>query len=500
MHQSLRVCLRIAALLALCVIGGLPVVAQTKKKASAQTKATAAKRKPQTATKKGTAAPTNQQINTLKKEQRDLNQRIATNEKQLKQTQQQVRTQLQTLEQINGNIAKQDAVVKQVTAEVATVSRQVLTLDEQRAQLQQELKAIKLRYQRSLLYMARHRTALNKLLFIFSAQDFSQMYRRMKYMTLYARYQQAQGEMVRRKEEELFGVQQRLQQTQQVKQSLLQQEQSAQNVLKQQHTERQQVVASLQQQQKTLQTLLEADRKKYAQLNSRIDQLVAEQIAAAERARKAAEAARKKQEAEERAAAARAAAQAAKAAKAKTAASARGTTKAKGKSVTASAAATPAAPAPKAAPATSKVYAANDADVKLSSNFAANKGNLPVPITGSYRITSHFGANTVEGLSGVTLDNKGVNYTTSGPAQARAVFDGEVSAVFSIGGQMNVLVRHGSYISVYCNLSSVSVRQGQQVKTRQTIGTVSSDGNGGYTLHFQLRKETTKLNPSGWVR
>ena len=103
------------------------------------------------------------------------------------------------------------------------------------------------------------------------------------------------------------------------------------------------------------------------------------------------------------------------------------------------------------------------------------------------------------GLKGVRLDNKGVNITGKAGAQARCIFDGEVTAVFSFGGYVNVLVRHGSYISVYCNLSSASVRKGQKVSTRQILGKVANDGTGNCMLHFQLRKETTKLNPEVWL-
>ena len=105
----------------------------------------------------------------------------------------------------------------------------------------------------------------------------------------------------------------------------------------------------------------------------------------------------------------------------------------------------------------------------------------------------------VAGLAGVTLDNKGVNYIGQQGARARAVFDGEVSAVFALGSTKNVLVRHGSYISVYCNLSSVIVTRGAQVKARDILGTVAEDASGLYVLHFQLRKERQKLNPEAWI-
>ena len=134
-------------------------------------------------------------------------------------------------------------------------------------------------------------------------------------------------------------------------------------------------------------------------------------------------------------------------------------------------------------------------DRMLSGGFESNRGRLPMPISGSYRIVSHFGQYNVEGLKGVTLDNKGINILGKPGCVARSIYDGEVSAVFGYGGMWNVLVRHGAYISVYCNLKSVSVHKGQRVSARQALGAVGSD----HILQFQLRKETAKLNPEAWL-
>ena len=135
------------------------------------------------------------------------------------------------------------------------------------------------------------------------------------------------------------------------------------------------------------------------------------------------------------------------------------------------------------------------ADRMMNQGFEANRGRLPMPITGNYRIVSHFGQYHVDGLKGVTLDNKGINILGGAGCQARAVYDGEVSAVVSYGGNMVVMVRHGAYISVYCNLKSVCVSRGQKVRTRQALGTVGPD----HILQFQLRKERSKLNPEAWL-
>ena len=88
-------------------------------------------------------------------------------------------------------------------------------------------------------------------------------------------------------------------------------------------------------------------------------------------------------------------------------------------------------------------------------------------------------------------------------AQARCVYDGEVSAVASIGNSYIIIVRHGSYYSVYSNLSRVSVRRGQRVSTRQTLGTVATEPSGNCTLHFQLRRKNGNnaehINPLPWL-
>ena len=96
-------------------------------------------------------------------------------------------------------------------------------------------------------------------------------------------------------------------------------------------------------------------------------------------------------------------------------------------------------------------YNLNNEDRQLSGSFEKNRGILPMPITGPYVIVSHYGQYKVDGLKNVKLDNKGIDIKGKPGAKARAIFDGEVSAIFKYNGLNNVLVRHGNYISVYCN-------------------------------------------------
>lgn len=143
-----------------------------------------------------------------------------------------------------------------------------------------------------------------------------------------------------------------------------------------------------------------------------------------------------------------------------------------------------------------QTYTVSSVDRMMSGGFEANRGRLPMPVSGGYRIVSHYGQNTIEGLHGVTLDNKGINIKGQPGCQARAVYDGIVSAVYGIGGQWLVMVRHGVYISVYCNLTSVGVHKDQKVSTGQALGAVGGEG----ILQFQLHKNSSRLNPEPWLR
>ena len=311
------------------------------------------------------------------------------------------------------------------------------------------------------------------------------MYRRLRYVRDYSKFQRAQGELIARKEAELRKKEQALLATRTQKDRLLAEGRAQQTKLQGQQREREAIVAELGKKQKELQQAVSRQRKQYNALNARIEKLIQQEIAAAERRRKEAEA-RRRREAERRR----------KEEEAERRRAARNKGKSKSKSSSSSG---------RGKTATPRFNEADKVDRKLSSSFAANRGRLPVPITGGYTLSGRFGRNLVTDLSGVELDNKGVNITGRRGANARAIFDGEVTNIFALSGMYNVIVRHGNYYSLYCNLTSTKVRQGQQVKTGQTLGPIAPDASGNATLHFQLRQEvsgtktTRLLNPESWL-
>ena len=136
----------------------------------------------------------------------------------------------------------------------------------------------------------------------------------------------------------------------------------------------------------------------------------------------------------------------------------------------------------------------------LSNSFSANRGGLPWPVDRGF-ISQHFGVHAHPEFKNITLENNGVDITTSSGSRAKAVFKGTVSAILSIPGQGEaVLVNHGEYFTVYSRLSSVTVSKGEQISTGTTIGQIMEDDDGKYVLQFQVWQGQDKQNPEGWLK
>ncbi len=408
-------------------------------------------------------AQSNKLIKELESKRGALQKQIAESESLLQTTTKNVGSQLKGLAALTGQIEERKRYILAINSDMDAIDRELVSLERQLNQLQKELKDKKTKYAASVNYLYRNHTIQDKLLFIFSAQTLEQTYRRLRYVREYASYQRMQGEEIQKKQKQINDKRAELTEARKAKENLLKERENEKTTLERQEKEQKALVDSLRKKQRSLQSEINKKRKEANQLNARIDRLIAEEI---EKARKRAEeearreaAARKKAEKTE----------------------------------------SPSATKPKAKPL--EAYTMNKADRELSGSFASNRGKLPVPVTGPYIITSHYGEYTVPGLKGVKLDNKGIDIQAKPGAQARAVFNGKVAAVFQLNGLFNILVRHGAYISVYCNLSTAWVKADDMVKTGQTLGTIFSDGaDGGRTvLHFQLRREKEKLNPEPWL-
>ena len=407
-------------------------------------------------------AQSNKLIKELESKRGDLQKQIAKTESLLQTTNQTVGSQLNGLTVLTGQIEERKRYILTINQDMESIEREIASLTRQINNLQRELKEKKRKYEASVQFLYKNRSIEEKLMFIFSADNLAQTYRRLRYIREYATYQRLQGEEIVRKQQQVKAKRSEMTQVKTAKENLLKIREQEKEKLEAQEKEQRILINNLKKKQQSLQSEIAKKKREANKLNARIDRLIAEEI---EKARRQAEEEARKEAAARQKAANKVA------------------EKVKDK----------AAPLEK--------YTLHKADRQLSGSFATNRGKLPIPITGPYIITSHYGQYAVAGLRNVKLDNKGIDIQGKPGAKARAIFDGKVATVFKLNGLFNVLVRHGAYISVYCNLSSANVKSGDTVTTRQILGTVFSDGSdsGRTVLHFQLRKEKEKLNPEPWL-
>lgn len=411
-------------------------------------------------------AQSTKKIRELEKQHAALQKQISDSESLLQSTKQDVKSQLDNLAVLSGQITDRKQYIETIEKDVQVIQEEISRLKTELNALGRELTEKKKKYEKSVMYMYKNKSVQEKLMFIFSADNLSQMYRRMRYVREYADYQRRQGKEVQRKQYQVSEKQKSLFASRNAKENMLKQGEAEKLKLEAQEKERKALLSALQKKQWEIQHEIKEKRRSANRLNAEIDRLIEMEIEAARKrkeaeARRKAEAERKQKEAQKE-------------------------TLAENKKA--------AAPESKV-----EVYKTDNEDRRLSDVFEKNKGKLPMPITGAYAIVGHYGKYQVKGLRNVRLDNKGIDIKGKEGAQARVIFDGEVSAIFQYNGLANVLVRHGSYISVYCNLSSVLVKKGSVLKTKDVIGQVHTDATGNTVLHFQLRKETAKLNPELWL-
>lgn len=526
----------------------------SKKKTTNTKRATSRSRKGSTAHVKWHATD---EIKGLQKQKGEIQKEISDKQKELNKKKADVTKNLQNLVLLNTEIDQHKKSIDTIETDIKHLDGNIGILKGQLAALQEQLGDRRAKFIQSMRYMARHRSIQDKLMFIFSAKNLTQMYRRLRFVHEYAAYQRAQGELLQEKQLQVDNKHHQLETVRGTKSNLLVKNRRVHRDMENKKVEQQGVVDNLKKEEATLQNVIAERRKKQQNLNAQIDRLInieiqkaRERAAAEARARAKALAEARKKAAEERArkkaaaeaaarenarriaeakareekakAEARAAALAAERAKQKAAAEAQANRERAQKAAAEAALAQERADQEARHAEAARVAAERKAEVEraraarvaaedrrreetetsklstvdraLTGSFENNRGRLPRPLSG--RIVSHYGQYTVEGLSNVHLSNSGINIKGAAGGAVHCIFKGEVSAVFGFSGTSVVMVRHGAYISVYCNLHSVSVGKGQQLGTGQTIGTVGGDG----VLQFQLRKETAKLNPEAWIR
>ena len=435
----------------------------------------------------------------LEKEKRQNVEKMNQIRTVLKQTASEKQVGLGQLKALNQQIQAQSQQIGLLNKDIQLTEAEIAELRQASTALTNDLNKLRAEYS-SMIYAAdKRRQQVNPLGFLFASDNFNQLVARYRYLRQYSDARQSQ---VR----QMNNVQKMLQNKQEVTQRKRQQQRGT-LVVKVKETkslenlkeEKNQVVSQLGQKEVELRTELAESRRSVERLEAMITRIIAreareraereareraerlerERIARAEAARKAAE----RKRAEEAVAAAKEAGE--KPAPADVAKAERPVEK---------------EPEPAARkPDERRNNNLNDAEAALASSFTASRARLPWPVTKGF-ISDRFGRKPHPVLKGIYVENQGVDIQTNAGEGVRTVYDGIVQDVTSMPGMNNVVaIQHGDYFTVYAKLRSVSVRAGQHVKARESIGTVATDKNGVSEIQFQIWKEFTKLNPESWL-
>ncbi|MEL1253858.1 peptidoglycan DD-metalloendopeptidase family protein [Flavobacterium sp. DGU38] len=326
--------------------------------------------------------------------------------------------------------------------------------------LKRELAVLKEDYAKMILKSYKSRSEQSRAMFILSSESFLQAYKRAQYLKQYTNFRKNQGLEIQSKTAELVDYNARLDGQRKVKKKIIAENEKEKQSLEVEKKEQQKLVNSLKKDKNKIIADTKAKQKESKAIDAKIKQLI--RAAIAEANRKAEEERRKRI--------------------------------AEGKSTESS------EPAPAKAFSSDKIALTPEGKI-LAADFKANRGKLPWPVEKGF-ISLGYGDQPHPLYPSLTVHNSGVEITTEQGATARAVFEGVVSKVIALSPvNRAVFIQHGDYFTVYQNLSSVSVEQGDKVKVKQSIGKVRTSGDTGKTIiKFLILQNTSNNNPEGWLQ
>lgn len=396
----------------------------------------------------------------LKNDKKKIETEIANTQKLLKQTEKNKNASLQQISVLRQQISNREALITTLNTEIFQLEEELALNVKLSQDLSKKLEYMKSDYSRVVYLAYKNRKLIDKVTFLLSSDNFSQMFRRIKYYSVFANNVKRQVELIEKTQEEIRVKNEEIVLMKAEKLALLEGKEVEIKKLELDRTKTTKKAQELKQKEKQLASTLQEKQKKRKELDIAIKKAIEAEIVAAN-----------KKKAEE----------AAKAAKAKSNKNANTSSGSSEKT-------------------TAKNEIVLTPDEQLVSNsFVNNKGKLPWPVAKGAKV-GDFGSYPHPDVPSVMIENRGIDILVEPNTPVRAIFQGEVTGILDVMGTKVLMIRHGEYLSVYQNLASVNVKKGDKVSTKQNIGTVAkSSTNNTYELHFEVWKNNVYLNPNQWL-
>lgn len=347
-------------------------------------------------------------------------------------------TILDQMEALDNKINVRQELIRVTNQQSNLLNRQINVNIRNISKLREDLKVLKEDYAELIQKTYQNKSQSNRLMFLLSAENFYQAFKRLQYMQQYAKHRKKQGENIIKKTEELSKLNQDLVVQRKEKEQLLAENTRAKNELSKEVEAQRNLLRSIKQNEAKYTAAIAEKQKEARRIDREIERLIKSAIASSN--------------------------------------------KSSGSS------------------ASSVTFALTPEAKLLADNFSANKGRLIWPVEKGIK-SQGYGEYRDKLYPGIKHQNNGVTITTDKGSKARAIFEGEVIAILSVpGGSKGVQIKHGNYITTYYNLSNLYVKKGDKVAAKDVLGDVNTNRFDGTTkLKFYLYKDTNRLNPEDWI-
>lgn len=366
----------------------------------------------------------------LKNEIKQINELLFSSKKNRKNV-------VTEVEDLQVKLSVREELIKVTNAQVNLLTRKINLNERNISDQRKELEALKEDYAKMIQNSYASKSLQNRLMFLFSSENFLQAYKRIQYLKQYTQYRRKQGLAIAEKTQLLQELNKALIEEKSKKLVLVEENKTVQEQLKKERNAQENLIKSLRRKERSLAAQISKKEKEARAIDREIDRLIRAAIAASN----------------------------------------------------------------KAAGKTGKKTFELTPEAKLiAANFEANRGRLPWPLDKGVVIQG-FGRQRHPVVKTTTIQSNGVTIATAPATQVRAVFEGEVMSVVTFkGSNPSVLIRHGNYITVYKNLGKLYVKKGDKVKAKEAIGEVFTNQQTGKTeIQFSIFNNVKVLNPKGWI-
>lgn len=424
---------------------------------------------------------TAQNKNSLEEKRKKLTREIEITNKLLNKTKQNKSAAYDQYVTLQSQIERRESLIETIDNEIneaeESISRNSAVIEALNADIQR----MKEEYGKTLRIAFRRKQLSNPLMYILSAENLNQAFRRWLFLRKYNRFRMGQADAINFTRDILSKKLNALEQAKTANEQLRLELSGQRGALTNELSDKDSLLKSLNQNEEKLL----ADLKEKQAAKTALDNSIERIIVADVRKKEEAEATKKRAEAE--------------------------------KKQTAAAKPPPSITEEKKAPAkteppvklnqppptskTTPVPAELETEEAVSNAFKKQKGRLPWPVSDGI-VTRSYGRQKHPTLKNIDITNNGIDIRTTDDAPVKSIFEGKVAGVqFIPGHDYTVIIQHGNYYTVYSNLSQTTLNKGDHVGAGMQIGTVSTNPiSGAAELHFELWKEKERMNPSSWIK